>query len=127
MQLTLQDDLPFVSVVLVYQGEALEIPNVLVDTGSASTVLAADWAARVKLIPEPDDILHTIRGIGGSEVVFVRRVEQLAVGESGLTGFEIEVSGTLYGFGINGILGMDFLTRAGAVIDLRHLRLEFET
>ena len=30
-----------------------------------------------------------------------------------------------YGFGIQGILGMDFLLRAGAIINLRDLNLEF--
>jgi hypothetical protein len=39
MQLTLRDDLPFLSVTVAYQGVEIEIPDVLVDTGSA-TVLA---------------------------------------------------------------------------------------
>ena len=125
MQLTLQDELPFVSVSLEYGGTGLEIPDVLVDTGSGGTVLAADWVAQVGLRPEPHDVLHTIRGVGGSEVVFARRVDRLAVGANGLADFEIEVGGLNYGFAINGILGMDFLTRAGAIIDLRALRLEF--
>ena len=30
-----------------------------------------------------------------------------------------------YGFEINGILGMDFLTQAGAIINLRELQIEF--
>jgi predicted aspartyl protease len=125
MRLTLQGELPFVSVVLHYRGATLEVPDVLVDTGSAGTVLAADWVARVGLHPEPADVLHTIHGVGGSEVVFARRVDRLAVGTGGLADFEIEVGGLLYGFTLNGILGMDFLTRAGAVIDLRAMSLEF--
>jgi hypothetical protein len=39
--------------------------------------------------------------------------------------FEIEVGGMDYGFEINGILGMDFLLRAGAILNLRELSLEF--
>src|SRR4026209_753844 len=124
MQLTLQDDLPFVSVVLQFRGAAVEIPDVLVDTGSGGTVLAADWVARVGLNPEPTDILHTIHGVGGTEVVFARRVDRLVVGNAGLANFEVEVGGLLYGFAINGILGMDFLTQAGAVIDLKALSIE---
>jgi hypothetical protein len=31
-----------------------------------------------------------------------------------------------YGFEINGILGMDFLTRAGAVLDLGDLTIDFK-
>jgi hypothetical protein len=73
----------------------------------------------------PEDILHTIRGIGGSEVVFSRRVDYLRVGGRALPGFEVEIGGLDYGFEINGILGMDFLTRAAAVLDLGNLTIEF--
>ncbi len=39
--------------------------------------------------------------------------------------FEIEVGGMNYGFDIDGIPGMDYLTRAGAIINLHDLRLDF--
>jgi predicted aspartyl protease len=126
MQLTLVDNLPFVTVTLFYDGRQIEIPMVLVDTGSASTVLSADMVSQAGLVPEPDDILHTIRGVGGAEVVFIRRVDRFQIGsEQGLDEFEIEVGGMDYGFEINGILGMDFLMGTGAIINLRDLRLEF--
>jgi len=126
MQLTLVDNLPFVTVTLHYDGRRIEIPMILVDTGSASTILSADMVSQVELVPEPDDILHAIRGVGGSEVVFIRRIDRLQIGsERGLDGFEIEVGGMDYGFEINGILGMDFLTGVGAIINLRDIRLEF--
>jgi predicted aspartyl protease len=126
MQLTLVDTPPFVTVTLFYDGRQIEIPMVLVDTGSASTVLSADMVSQVGLVPEPDDILHTIRGVGGAEVVFIRQVDRFQIGsEQGLDEFEIEVGGMDYGFEINGILGMDFLMGTGAIINLRDLRLEF--
>ena len=45
MQLTLKDDLPFVRIGLAYAGKEVEIDDVLVDTGSASTVLGAHAVA----------------------------------------------------------------------------------
>ena len=42
-----------------------------------------------------------------------------------LSNFWIEVGGMNYGFEINGIFGMDFLTRAAAIINLRELQIEF--
>jgi len=42
-----------------------------------------------------------------------------------LPDFEIEVGGMDYGFAINGILGMDFLTRSKAIINLATMKLEF--
>ncbi len=47
------------------------------------------------------------------------------VGEQGLDAPEIEVGGMDYGFEINGILGMDFLLKTGASIDLQALELRF--
>lgn len=125
MQLSLKDNIPFTSVTVAYQGTALDIPHVLVDTGSASTILAVDVVASIHIVPLPEDILHTIRGVGGTEVVFTRRVDCLQVGERGLSDFEIEVGGMDYGFEINGILGMDFLTRTGAILNLREMRIVF--
>lgn len=125
MQLSLKYDLPFTTVTIAYRGVTLEIPDVLVDTGSASTVLAADIVAAVQIIPIAEDILHTIRGIGGSEVVFTRWIDYLKVGERSIPDFEIEVGGMDYGFQINGILGMDFLTQIGAIINLQEMRIEF--
>ena len=126
MQLWLKDNLPFTTVTLGYRGQELEIENILVDTGSASTIFAADGLAAIQIIPLPDDILHTIRGVGGSETVFSRVVDYVKVGEKRLAGLEIEVGGMEYGFEFDGILGMDFLTNAGAIINLCDMLIDFD-
>ena len=125
MLLSLQDNLPFTSVTIAYRGKRLEIQNVLIDTGSATTILSADIVQSIQIIPEPDDTLYTIRGVGGSEVVFSRKVDQIEIGERRLKSFEIEIGAMEYGFEINGILGMDFLTKAKAIINLHELKIEF--
>jgi len=125
MQLTLIDDLPFVTIKLAYQNTEIEVANVLIDTGSASTILSADVVAQIGLVPEPADLLHTIRGVGGIEVVFTRQVDFLQLDQQRLAQFELEVGGMDYGFDINGILGMDALIQAGAIINLHDLRVDF--
>ncbi len=84
MQLRLKNDLPFVTVTVIHQGETVNISDVLVDTGSATTIFSADIMALVHIIPSPDDLLFTIRGVGGTEVVFSRRIEHLRLGEHSL-------------------------------------------
>jgi hypothetical protein len=74
MQLTLKDDLPFTSVQVAYRGSEMEISDVLVDTGSATTILAADEVAQIGIVPESSDMLYVIRGVGGVETVFTRRL-----------------------------------------------------
>lgn len=125
MRLRLKDNLPFVSITVIHQGKKIKIPNVLVDTGSGGTILSADALSNIGIVPEPEDTLHTIFGVGGSEVVFTRKIDELKVGTFLAKRFEIEIGGMDYGFDIQGILGMDFLVSAGAIIDLEKLEITF--
>ncbi len=125
MQLLLENNIPFVSVAISNAGKKIEIPNILVDTGSASTVIAADWLTTIGISPSAEDILYTIRGVGGVEIVFTRKVDLMEIGSRQIEKFEVEVGGMDYGFEINGILGMDFLINAGAIINLRSMTIEF--
>jgi len=95
------------------------IPNVLVDTGSGTPVLSVDWVRKIKIAYTLQDDLYTIRGVGGRETVFLRELDYLQVGGHRISHFEVEIGGMDYGFEINGILGMNYLKRAGAVINLQ--------
>lgn len=125
MRLQLKDNLPFVTLVVGYQGKVVEISDVLVDTGSASTILAVDSLTQIGIEPNPEDTLHTIRGIGGIEVVYLRKVDSLEIGATKVSDFEIEIGGMDYGFKINGIVGMDFLKTSKAIIDLHKMKIDF--
>jgi hypothetical protein len=124
MKIRIQDELPFVAVMLTYRGQQLEFENVLLDTGSAGTIFSTDKLTSVDLWYEADDTVHRVRGVGGSEFVFSKRVDYLAIGALGVDDFEIEVGAMDYGFEIEGILGMDFLRKVGARIDLANLSIE---
>lgn len=125
MQLQLRDSLLFTSVEVVYRGNVIEIDDILVDTGSASTILAVDSVEKVGIFPETEDSLYIIRGVGGSEVVFVKQLDCLQIGTHKLSHFTIEVGVMDYGFAINGILGMDFLLKANAILNLNAMTIDF--
>ncbi len=118
MNIQTKDGLPFVSMSLTYRGQSLTIDNVLIDTGSASTVFSTDKLLTIGLWYDMDDMAHRIRGVGGAEFVFTKRIDQLSLEDMRVGNFEIEVGAMGYGFDIDGIVGMDFLTQVGAVIDL---------
>jgi len=106
---------------VLYRGRRLDLENVLLDTGSASTIFSADRLLEIDLRCDPTDILNRIRGVGGTEFVFSKTVDRLSLGDLAVSDFEIEVGAMDYGFSfeLGGIVGMDFLERVGAVIDLR--------
>ena len=124
MKIRIQDGLPYVTAVLTYQGQELMLENVIIDTGSAGTIFASDRVSSMGLLPEPHDPIRRIRGVGGTEFVFTKRIDTLMVGELQVDSFEIEVGAMAYGYDLEGIVGMDFLTRARAVIDLGRLELK---
>ena len=80
MQLTLRSNLPFTTVKVTYQGVELEISDVLVDCGSAATILATDMLASIGILPSSQDLIRSIRGVGGTETVFERQIDRLQVG-----------------------------------------------
>ncbi len=124
MQLTLKDKLLFTQLTLAYQGKLIEVSDILVDTGSGTTIIAADIVASVHILPIQQDRLYSICGVGGTEFVFARCVDYLQIGERRLHDFEIKVGEVSYGFGINGVLGMDFLLRTNAIINLKTIDLQ---
>jgi len=121
MKIRLQYGLPFVSATVEFRGRRLMLADILVDTGSGGTILSVDRVADIGLQYEPDDLVHRIRGVGGSEFVFSKVVDKLLLDELQVTGFEVEVGAMDYGFSLDGIVGMDFLLQTGAVIDLGQL------
>jgi len=126
MQLALKYNLPFISITLAYQGITTDISHVLIDTGSGRTILAADIVACLGIVPSEKDMPYAVRGVGGTEIVFARRVDYVKIGEYRLSDFEIEIGGMDYGFEINGIIGTDFLINSGAITNLRESYIEFE-
>lgn len=126
MKLLLKDNLPFITVVVAYKGVEIEVPDILIDTGSATTILSTDIVTSIGIIPLPEDSLHTIRGVGGIEVVFRRTLDYIQMGEYRLSNFPIDIGGMDYGFPISGILGMDVLVSSGATINLQGFKIEFK-
>jgi hypothetical protein len=64
MRIEVRDGLPSVTVTLLYRGQQLDLANVLLDTGAAGTLFAADQVLAVGLQYEVDDLVQRIRGLG---------------------------------------------------------------
>lgn len=68
-------------------------------------------------------MIRRIRGVGGTEFVFSKRVDELSVGDLSVSHFDIEVGAMDYGFDLDGIIGLDFLRAVRAKIDLGALTI----
>jgi predicted aspartyl protease len=123
VRLRLEGRLPFVAATLGFGGQELTFERVLLDTGSAASVFAADAVRDLGIEPAGEDIIRRIRGVGGAEFVYSKRVESLAVGSMLVGDFEVQIGAMEYGFPLQGLLGMDFLLATRAVIDLGGLEI----
>lgn len=123
MKLRLAQGLVYVETEVTFRGRILQLFDVILDTGSAGTIFAADRLLEIGVAPEPADAIRRIRGVGGTEYVFTKSLDRLVVGEMEIDRFEIEIGAMDYGFPADGILGLDYLLKVGALIDLRRLEL----
>ncbi|MNM77765.1 hypothetical protein D3C81_896320 [compost metagenome] len=116
--------LPFVSMTVVFRGKELKLEKVLLDTGSASTLLNADIVQEIGMVPEGNDIVDIIRGVGGVEYMYTKYLDSIIVDKAILKDFQVEIGNMNYGMEIDGILGFNFLKQAGAVIDTGEMQLK---
>jgi Aspartyl protease len=123
MNIRVLDGLPFIAATVTYQGRQITLDRVLLDTGSMGSIFSVDQLAGIGLTLELNDDIEQIRGVGGAEFVFTKRVDHITADALKVVDFEIEVGAMSYGFDIEGIVGMDFLTRTRAVIDLSRLEI----
>ena len=121
MKLSFIEGLAFTEVILTHGNTETKLNNVLVDTGSASTIIAADKAIELGLGPSPNDKIYTVRGIGGTEFVYEKYVERIQVKEICSKDFRVQVGVMDYGFKMDGIIGMDFLLVNKVIIDIGNL------
>jgi len=123
INLKIENGLLFCEVMVKNDRNILKIPNVLVDTGSAGTIFKTEVLEEVGIKQEPADPIEVIRGVGGNEFVFIKKIDEIQFGDHQLNDFQVEVGAMDYGIKINGIVGLDLLMSLGITIDLEKLEM----
>ncbi|WP_339284802.1 retropepsin-like aspartic protease [Paenibacillus sp. FSL R5-0486] len=118
--------LPFISLKLEFRGEVLQLEKVLLDTGSASTLLNADVVREVGMVPEENDLVEIIRGVGGIEYVYTKSLDSITVDGTTINDFQVEIGNMDYGLEIDGILGFNFMKQTGVVINANLMELSID-
>ena len=123
MKFEVKYGLPYVEAIFTHRGIEKRVSNMLIDTGSAATLLSAEVALDLGLEPESTDVIRTMRGIGGAEFVYEKIIDCLQVDDASARHFTIQIGAMDYGMDMNGILGTDFLLSVGMIIDMRKREL----
>lgn len=75
--ITIAYDLPFVAVTLTAKNQQVTFERVLLDTGSAATLFKTDNLEQLGIIPQPDNRIRFMAGVGGIESVIEKQVDAL--------------------------------------------------
>jgi hypothetical protein len=91
------------------------------DTGCSNTIFDTDEVEEVGLIIDrKNGRPRRMYGVGGeSELCYEQTVKELEVDSFLLDSFQIQLGITKETYGINGILGIDFMIKLGLVIDFK--------
>ena len=127
MIVEIRQGLPFVTVTLTHRGQTIVIPDVVLDTGSVGSLFRTSDVQEIGLLVDERGPFRRFRGIGGTERISMRQVDRISVAPLDGRNLEIGIGNVEYGFGVRGILGLDFLLEAGAVIDLAGLELRSDS
>jgi Aspartyl protease len=125
MKLSIDRGLLLISISVLHNNQILNLERVLLDTGSATTLISAEKLLEIGVTYELEDSLSTVRGVGGSETVFGKQLQGIRLDGKEVQDFKVQVGAMDYGFSLDGILGLDFLMQTNALIDLRDLEIRF--
>ncbi|MCP1145088.1 retropepsin-like aspartic protease [Lysinibacillus endophyticus] len=122
-QLVLENGLLLTDMEVEIKGKVLTLNRVLIDTGSASTLISSDVAASFGIVAEDHDPIYRIYGVGGFEYVFSKVADAIKVGNQSVKHIQVEFGDMDYGFAIDGILGINVLKKLKAVINMNNLSI----
>lgn len=127
MKIEYRDGLIFTSIKISYKDNSKIINNVIIDTGAAISIISSDVVDDIGLYAEPGDrIMEYFGACGITHNAFIKKINEIKLGSQSLKDMEL-------GFGIidtrreiSGLIGLDVLMKAGAVIDLKNLNIDVD-
>lgn len=121
IKLRQEDKLLLCELEITINEQVLNLKNVLVDTGSATTLINSDY-----IETDGTEIIDTIYGVGGYETILNKHVDIFQVNGYIIENFKIDLGNMDFGITLDGILGLDVLTILGVNINIKDSILSFE-
>lgn len=123
-KLTIDNGLLLTDMEVTFKGKNLQLNRVLIDTGSASTIISSDLAETIGIQADGNDPVYRICGVGGSEIVYSKVVDSIKIGHMKADKIQIEIGAMDYDFHIEGIIGLNLLKQLKAMINIENLSLQ---
>lgn len=123
MKLEYREGLLFSSVTIHHREHSINIPNVVVDTGAAESIIAIDAVDSLFDRYEQGDQLRFMMGIGGREAAVRRIIHRFEF--HSYEAYEIPIDFGRIGeySGINGLIGLDILIPGKFIVDLSRFQV----
>lgn len=126
-KLIIDEGLLLTDMEIQYRGRNLHLTRVLIDTGSSSSIISSEIAESIGILPEANDPIYRVCGIGGSELVFSKMLDFIKIGHMQAEQIQIEIGAMNYGFHLEGIIGLNLLKRLRAMINIEKLLIQCES
>ena len=122
IKLRYQNYLLFCSLDLKINNQNLHLENVLIDTGSATTLINADY-----ILLDGNEKIKNAQGIGGYEKILVKNFETLKLNDISLKNICLSIGDMDYGIDIDLLIGLDILKILNANINVKNMTLELNS
>ncbi|WP_039657423.1 aspartyl protease family protein [Clostridium tyrobutyricum] len=119
IKLRYQNYLLFCSLDLRINRRNLHLENVLIDTGSATTLINADY-----ILLDGNEKIKNAQGIGGYERILVKNFEMLKLNDIVIKDVSLSIGDMDYGIDIDLLIGLDILKILNANINIKNMTLE---
>ena len=120
IKLRYQDRLLFCSICVKIDNQVLNLENVLIDTGSATTLINADY-----ITLDGTEQIRNAQGVGGYERILKKNINTIEINNSKLNNITLSIGDMDYGIDIDLLIGLDVLKALNADINLKDMKLSF--
>lgn len=118
-RLQLKDGLLYTSINLRHEDKCILVDNVIIDTGAFHTIIAPDFLEKLDVAFSDEDELVKASGYGGTVSYSVRKkIESIECEDLKINDIKIDFGEIDPNERVNGLIGLDFLRKAGVILDL---------
>lgn len=120
INLKFKNSLLFCELDININGQLLHLNNVLIDTGSATTLINSDYVS----LDGSEEFIN-IYGVGGYEAVLNKHFNTIIINDISINDTIISVGELDYGIDIDMLLGLDLLQKLNANLNIKDMTLSF--